>query len=109
MRSSQNTVKAGESAIRIPPPSGDVTFGGGTLAIVGGPCAIETREQAFAVARGIKLAGARLFRGGADKPRTSPYSFQGLGEPGLKILAAVREEFGMGIVTEAIDNESLEL
>jgi 3-deoxy-7-phosphoheptulonate synthase len=102
-------VKEEDSAIRIPTPSGDVTFGGGTLAIVGGPCAIETREQAFAVARGIKSAGARLFRGGAYKPRTSPYSFQGLGEPGLKILAAVREEFGMGIVTEAIDNESLEL
>jgi 3-deoxy-7-phosphoheptulonate synthase len=57
----------------------------------------------------VKAAGVRLFRGGAYKPRTSPYSFQGLGEPGLKILAAVREEFGLGIVTEAIDNESLDL
>jgi 3-deoxy-7-phosphoheptulonate synthase len=86
-----------------------VAFGGNTLAIVGGPCAIETREQAFAVAKTIRDAGARLFRGGAYKPRTSPYSFQGLGEPGLKILADVREETGMGVVTEAIDNESLDL
>ncbi|MGH9781752.1 MAG: 3-deoxy-7-phosphoheptulonate synthase, partial [Candidatus Acidiferrales bacterium] len=74
-----------------------------------GPCAIETREQAMAVAQCVKAAGAHLFRGGAYKPRTSPYSFQGLGEPGLKILAEVRERFGLGIVTEAIDNESLDL
>jgi 3-deoxy-7-phosphoheptulonate synthase len=102
-------VKEENSVICIPTPSGDVAFGGKTLAIVGGPCAIETREQAFAVAKTIRDAGARLFRGGAYKPRTSPYSFQGLGEPGLKILAAIREEFGLGIVTEAIDNESLDL
>jgi len=102
-------VKEENSVIRIPTPLGDVAFGDTTLAIVGGPCAVETREQAFAVARGIKAAGARLFRGGAYKPRTSPYSFQGLGEPGLEILKNVREEFGLGIVTEAIDNESLDL
>jgi len=102
-------VKEEDTVVRIPTPSGDVDFGGGMLAIVGGPCAVESREQAFAVARGIKAAGARMFRGGAYKPRTSPYSFQGLGEPGLKILADVRDEFGMGIVTEAIDNESLDL
>jgi 3-deoxy-7-phosphoheptulonate synthase len=102
-------VKEEDTVVRIPTPSGEVAFGGNALAIVGGPCAIETREQAFEVARGIRAAGARLFRGGAYKPRTSPYSFQGLGEPGLKILADVRDEFGMGIVTEAIDNESLDL
>lgn len=102
-------VKEENSVIRIPTPLGDVAFGGNTLAIVGGPCAIETREQAFAVAKMIRDAGARLFRGGAYKPRTSPYSFQGLGEPGLEILAAIREEIGMGIVTEAVDNESLDL
>src|SRR5258708_2429431 len=73
------------------------------------PCPAPVQPQAFAVAERIKKAGARLFRGGAYKPRTSPYSFQGLGEPGLKILAAVREQFGLGIVTEAIDNESLDL
>ena len=102
-------VKEEDTVIRIPTPSGEVAFGGGAIGLVGGPCAVETREQAFAVARGIKAAGARLFRGGAYKPRTSPYSFQGLGEPGLKILGEVRDEFGLGIITEAIDNESLEL
>jgi len=102
-------VKEQDTVVRIPTPSGDVSFGGGNVAIVGGPCAVETREQAFTVARAVKGAGARLFRGGAYKPRTSPYSFQGLGEPGLQILEAVRDEFGLGIITEAIDNESLEL
>jgi 3-deoxy-7-phosphoheptulonate synthase len=79
------------------------------VAIVAGPCAIETREQTFTIAGLVSASGARLFRGGAYKPRTSPYSFQGLGEPGLKILAQVRDKFGLGIVTEAIDNESLDL
>ena len=79
------------------------------LAIIAGPCAIESREQAFAVAERVQRAGAQFFRGGAYKPRTSPYSFQGLGEEGLRIMAEVREQFGMRIVTEAIDNESLEL
>lgn len=102
-------VKEESSVVRIPTPSGEVAFGDSTLAVVGGPCAVETREQAFAIAKGIKAAGARLFRGGAYKPRTSPYSFQGLGAPGLEILKDVREEFGLGIVTEAIDNESLDL
>ena len=102
-------VKEENSVIRIPTALGDVAFGGTTLAVVGGPCAVETREQAFEVAKGIKAAGARLFRGGAYKPRTSPYSFQGLGEQGLEILKNVRDEFGLGIVTEAIDNESLDL
>jgi 3-deoxy-7-phosphoheptulonate synthase len=77
--------------------------------MVAGPCAIETREQTLTIAGHVSASGARLFRGGAYKPRTSPYSFQGLGEPGLKILAQVREEFGLGIITEAIDNESLDL
>ncbi len=102
-------VKAENSIVRVPTPSGDVTFGGQGVAIVGGPCAIETREQAFTIAERIRAAGVRLFRGGAYKPRTSPYSFQGLGEEGLQILADVREKFGMGVVTEAVDNESLDL
>jgi 3-deoxy-7-phosphoheptulonate synthase len=88
---------------------GDSSIGGRELAIMAGPCAIESREQAFAVAAVVQKAGARFFRGGAYKPRTSPYSFQGLGEEGLKIMAEVRERFGLKIVTEAIDNESLEL
>ncbi len=74
-----------------------------------GPCAIETREQALAIAEHVCRAGAQFFRGGAYKPRTSPYAFQGLGEEGLKILAEVRDQFGLPIVTEAIDNESLDL
>jgi 3-deoxy-7-phosphoheptulonate synthase len=86
-----------------------VCIGGKELAIIAGPCAVETREQTRAVAATVSSAGARLFRGGAYKPRTSPYSFQGLAEDGLKILADVRSEFGLKIVTEAIDVESLEL
>jgi 3-deoxy-7-phosphoheptulonate synthase len=102
-------VKAENTVVRVPTPLGDVCFGDKAIALVAGPCAIETQQQAFAVAERVKKAGARLFRGGAYKPRTSPYSFQGLGEPGLKILAEVRDRFGLGIVTEAIDNESLDL
>lgn len=102
-------VKEENTVVRIRTPLGEVAFGGPAVAIVAGPCAIETPEQAFTVAELVKKAGARLFRGGAYKPRTSPYSFQGLGEPGLKILAEVRERHGLGIVTEAIDNESLDL
>src|SRR5215469_15327710 len=87
----------------------DATFGGPGLAIVAGPCAIESREQAFAVAERVRRAGAQFFRGGAYKPRTSPYSFQGLGEEALRIMAEIRQQFGMKIITEAIDNESLDL
>src|SRR4030081_3288950 len=87
----------------------DATIGGPGLAIVAGPCAIESREQAFAVAERVHRAGAQFFRGGAYKPRTSPYSFQGLGEDGLRIMAEIRKQFGMKIITEAIDNESLDL
>jgi len=84
-------------------------IGGPSLAIIAGPCAIESREQVFAIAERVVRAGAQLFRGGAYKPRTSPYSFQGLGEEGLRILAEVRERFGLLIVTEAVDYESLTL
>jgi 3-deoxy-7-phosphoheptulonate synthase len=85
------------------------TIGGKNLAIIAGPCAIESREQAFAVAEAVFRAGAQFFRGGAYKPRTSPYSFQGMGEAGLQIMAEIRDRFGMRIITEAIDNESLDL
>jgi 3-deoxy-7-phosphoheptulonate synthase len=87
----------------------DAAIGGRNLAIVAGPCSIESREQAFAIAGQVAAAGAQFFRGGAFKPRTSPYAFQGLGLEGLRILAEVRERFGLRIVTEAIDNESLAL
>jgi 3-deoxy-7-phosphoheptulonate synthase len=86
-----------------------VHIGGKELAIIAGPCAVETREQARSIASKVSAAGARLFRGGAYKPRTSPYSFQGLAEDGLKILAEIRDEFGLKIVTEAIDVESVDL
>ena len=90
-------------------PGTDATFGGPGLAIVAGPCAIENREQAFAVAERVHRAGAQFFRGGAYKPRTSPYSFQGLGEEALRIMSEIRDQFSMKIVTEAIDHESLDL
>jgi len=83
--------------------------GGGHVAMVAGPCAVETEEQCFAIAERVAPTGVKLFRGGAYKPRTSPYSFQGHGEEGLKILANVRKKFGFGIITEAVDNESLDL
>lgn len=102
-------VKEEPTVVRIPTPSGDVLVGGPHFAMTAGPCAVETEDQCFAVAEQLKPTGIHLFRGGAYKPRTSPYSFQGLGLPGLKILANVRKQFGFGIVTEAIDNESLDL
>ncbi len=89
--------------------SGDATIGGDELAIIAGPCAIETREQAFAIAEAVQRSGARFFRGGAFKPRTSPYEFPGLGEEGLKIMAEVREAFGLKIVTEALDADGVDL
>jgi 3-deoxy-7-phosphoheptulonate synthase len=90
-------------------PGTNATIGGRDLAMIAGPCSIESRDQAFAVAEQVAQTGAQFFRGGAYKPRTSPYAFQGLGEAGLKIMAEVREAFGLRIVTEALDNESLDL
>ena len=90
-------------------PGTNASIGGKNLAIMAGPCAIETREQAFTVAEQVAAAGAQFFRGGAYKPRTSPYAFQGLGEEALKIMAEIREAFGMRIVSEAMDSESLAL
>ncbi|MBV9008913.1 MAG: 3-deoxy-7-phosphoheptulonate synthase [Verrucomicrobia bacterium] len=84
-------------------------IGGGQLALIAGPCSVENRAQAFATAEAVKKSGAQFFRGGAFKPRSSPYSFSGLGEEGLKILAEVRERFGLNIVTEALDEESVAL
>jgi len=101
--------KEEDSVLRISTPAGEVIVGGKHIAMVAGPCAVESEEQCFAIAEGVKKTGVRLFRGGAYKPRTSPYSFQGLGEAGLKILAKVRAKYGFGIVTEAIDYESLDL
>jgi 3-deoxy-7-phosphoheptulonate synthase len=100
-------VKEEDTVVRF--PGSDGSFGGKDLGMVAGPCAIESREQAFTVAERVARAGARFFRGGAYKPRTSPYAFQGLGEEGLKIMAEIRNRFGLRIITEAIDNESLDL
>src|ERR1700704_1771645 len=86
----------------------EATIGGPGLAIVAGPCAIESREQAFAVAERVHRAGAQFFRGGAYKPRTSPYSFQGLGEEGLRIMAEAKQETGLPIVTELMDLRDLD-
>ena len=101
--------KAEDTVVTIATPAGDVLVGGGHVAMVAGPCAVETEEQCFAIAERVAPTGVKLFRGGAYKPRTSPYSFQGHGEEGLKILANVRKKFGFGIITEAVDNESLDL
>ncbi len=90
-------------------PGTNATVGGRDLAMIAGPCSVETRDQAFAAAERVAAAGAQFFRGGAYKPRTSPYAFQGLGEEALIIMAEIRERFGLRIVTEAIDNEALEL
>ena len=86
---------------------GDATIGGGELAIIAGPCAIENRDQAFAVAEAVHQSGARFFRGGVWKPRTSPYSFRGLGEKAWGIMAEIRETFGLKIVTEALDEAGI--
>src|SRR3990172_6486471 len=88
---------------------GDATIGGDELAIIAGPCAVESRNQAFAIADAVRRSGAKFFRGGAFKPRTSPYAFQGLGEEGLRILAEIREAYGLRIVTEALDEAGVDL
>ncbi len=88
---------------------GDATIGGDELAIIAGPCAIESHAQAFSIAEAVQRSGVKFFRGGAFKPRTSPYAFQGLGEEGLKILAEVREAYGLKIVTEALDEAGVDM
>jgi 3-deoxy-7-phosphoheptulonate synthase len=85
-----------------------VSIGSGNLTIIAGPCAVESEYQALTIAEHVQRSGAQLFRGGAFKPRTSPYSFQGLGEEGLKILAKVREKTGMPVVTEVMDMEQMD-
>jgi 3-deoxy-7-phosphoheptulonate synthase len=88
---------------------GDIEVGDGHMTIIAGPCAVESESQALTIARKVKAAGAHMFRGGAFKPRTSPYSFQGLGKKGLDILVKVRDETGLPIVTEALDLENFDL
>ena len=94
-----------KSVIKI----GNASIGGGELAIIAGPCAVESADQVFSVAEAVAASGAKFFRGGAFKPRTSPYAFQGKGEDGLKILSDVREQYGLNIVTEAMDEHGIDL
>jgi 3-deoxy-7-phosphoheptulonate synthase len=103
-------VKKEDTVIHFPQTGNcpEATIGGRDLAIIAGPCSIESREQAFEIAEHVAASGAMFFRGGAYKPRTSPYSFQGLGVEGLRIMAEVRERYGLRIVTEALDNDSLD-
>ncbi|MBE3102027.1 MAG: 3-deoxy-7-phosphoheptulonate synthase [Firmicutes bacterium] len=86
-----------------------VKFGGKELVIIAGPCAIENEEQIYSVARSIKKSGAKILRGGAFKPRTSPYSFQGLEEEGLKLLHRVKEDLELLVITEVVDTRDVEL
>jgi 3-deoxy-7-phosphoheptulonate synthase len=88
---------------------GNATIGGNELAIIAGPCAIENHDQAFAVAEAVQKSGARFFRGGVWKPRTSPYAFQGLGEKGWKIITEIRQAFRLNIVTEALEEPHVDL
>jgi len=99
-------VKEEDTVIRF---ATGAAIGGRDLAVVAGPCSIESREQAFAIAEQVAAAGAQFFRGGAYKPRTSPYAFQGLGLEALKIMSEIRDRFGLSIVTEALDSETLNL
>ncbi len=88
---------------------GDAVFGNGKFPVIAGPCAVETENQVLSIAQSVKKAGAQIFRGGAFKPRTSPYSFQGLGKQGLHLLKKVRKETGLPIATEALDVETFDL
>ncbi|HHU78862.1 MAG TPA: 3-deoxy-7-phosphoheptulonate synthase [Clostridiales bacterium] len=88
---------------------GGVRFGGEELVVIAGPCAIEGEEQIYQVARAVKAAGAKVLRGGAFKPRSSPYSFQGLQEEGLKLLYQVKKDLGMQVITEVVDTRDVEL
>ncbi len=98
-------IKPDSSRVRV----GNVLVGAGHFAVIAGPCSVESEEQTLTIARAVRAAGAHILRGGAYKPRTSPYSFQGLGEPGLEILRSVGREVGMPVVSEALDERSLEL
>lgn len=88
---------------------GNASIGGGELGIIAGPCAVENAKQVLTVAEAVAASGAKFFRGGAFKPRTSPYAFQGMGEDGLKILSEVRDRFRLNIVTEAMDERGVDL
>ena len=98
-------VKSEPTTIR----AGSLTVGGGTIGVIAGPCSVESEQQILASAKAVKAAGATALRGGAFKPRTSPYSFQGLKEDGLKLLAAARDATGLAVVTEVVATEDVAL
>ena len=86
-----------------------ILVGGAEIVVIAGPCAVESREQLFESARSVKSGGAKILRGGAFKPRSSPYSFQGMGEEGLKLLSEIRKETGLPVVTEVMDTRQVEM
>src|SRR5215831_19346391 len=98
-------VKKQKSVIRV----GDVSIGDGGFVVMAGPCSVEGREQLLSTAESVAASGARILRGGAYKPRTSPYDFQGLAEEGLKLLAEARKRTGLKVITEVLDTEDVEL
>ncbi len=100
-----NDLRREKSVIKV----GNAFIGDGNLAMIAGPCAIENEKQVIEAAEAVSKSGAKFFRGGAFKPRTSPYAFQGLGEDGLKMLASVRDEYGLNIVTEAMDEHGIDM
>jgi 3-deoxy-7-phosphoheptulonate synthase len=100
-----NDLRPERSIIKV----GNSLIGDGSLAMIAGPCAVENAKQVLEAAESVAASGAQFFRGGAFKPRTSPYAFQGMGEDGLKILAEVRDQFGLNIVTEAMDEFGIDL
>ncbi len=103
-------VKPDDTVLRIEGKQGFVgQIGGGRFGVIAGPCAVESREQVGVTARAVKAAGAAFLRGGAFKPRTSPYAFQGMKEEGLKLLAEAREATGLPIVTEVMDTRDVDL
>jgi 3-deoxy-7-phosphoheptulonate synthase len=102
-------VKHEETVIALASAAGAAQFGGGRFGVIAGPCAVENRDQLLATAEGVKAGGAHVLRGGAFKPRTSPYSFQGMKEEGLKLLAEARARTGLPVVTEVVDTRDVEL
>ncbi len=98
-------VQPENSVVRV----GEAAFGDGSFAVIAGPCAVESEDQLMACARAIADSGGQLLRGGAFKPRTSPYDFQGLGEEGLKLLALARDRYGLAIVTEVMSENEIPL
>src|SRR6185312_16356476 len=98
-----------DTTISVKTATGEFKLGGGHFGIIAGPCAVEGHDQTLAAARAVKASGAKMMRGGAYKPRTSPYSFQGTKLDGLKILAAARAETGLPVVTEVLDTQHVEV